>query len=122
MELSKLVQHAGKLEDAKAYSFPELEGEIAAIKLRFQHLSCAVQLLESTDEISLSEHIDLKDLKESNASLIFHNCVGSELVWCWSMVNNQGYLDGLKFQFLNDIAFELVAIASSIKQLKVTES
>jgi len=121
MELSKLVDEAGKLEKAKAYCFPELANEIAAIELSFEHLSCVISVLENTDEIKLSKHVDLDALKESNVNLLFHTCVGHELVWCWSMVNNQGYSDALKFQFQNNEAFELMVIASSIKQLTVNE-
>lgn len=36
MEVSKLVEEAGKLQEAKAYCFPELANEIAAIELKFQ--------------------------------------------------------------------------------------
>jgi hypothetical protein len=121
MELSKLVEEAGKLKEAKAYCFPELADEIAAIELSFQHLSCFISVLENTDEIELSTYVDLSALKESNAHLLFHTCVGHELVWCWSMVNNQGYSDALKFQFQNNVAFELLVMASSIKQLTVNE-
>jgi len=121
MELSKLVDEAGKLEEAKAYCFPELADEIAAIELSFQHLSCVIHVLENTDEIEISRHLDLNVLNESNVNLLFHTCIGHELVWCWSMVNNQGYSDALKFQFQNNVAFELVVMASSIKQLTVND-
>ena len=36
MEISKLVEEAGKLQEAQAYCFPELTNEIAAIELKFQ--------------------------------------------------------------------------------------
>jgi len=121
MELSKLVDEAGKLEEAKAYCFPELADEIAAIELSFQHLSCVIHVLENTDEIEISRHLDLNVLNESNVNLLFHTCIGHELVWCWCMVNNQGYSDALKFQFQNNVAFELVVMASSIKQLTVND-
>tara|TARA_B110000196_G_scaffold302843_1_gene298184 strand:+ start:1765 stop:2127 length:363 start_codon:yes stop_codon:yes gene_type:complete len=119
MEISKLVEEAGKLEEAKAYCFPELADEIAAIKLNFQYLSCVIRVLEDSDEIELAKYSDLSALNESDAKLIFHTCVGQELAWCWSMVNNQGYSDALKFQFQSNVAFELVVMASAIKQLTV---
>jgi hypothetical protein len=121
MQLSKLVNDAGKLEEAKAYCFPELPLEIAAIELNFQNLSCAIRVLENTDEIEITKCLDLCSLNESHVSLIFNKCVGHELIWCWSMENNQGYSDALKFEFQNKVAFELLVMASSIKQLIVKE-
>jgi hypothetical protein len=121
MEISELVDKAGRLEEAKAYSSLELAHDIAAIKLSFQYLSCVISVLEDSDEIVLAECADLSALNESDAKLIFHKCVGHKLVWCWSMVNNQGYSDALKFQFQNNVAVELVVIASAIKQLTVNE-
>ncbi|WP_404339519.1 DUF6334 family protein [Pseudoalteromonas mariniglutinosa] len=82
MEISKLVEKAGKFQEAKAYCFPELE-----------------------DEIELAKYSDLSALNESDSKLIFHKCIGHELAWGWSMVNNQGYSDALKLQFQNNVAF-----------------
>ncbi len=121
MQLSKLIGDAGKLEEAKAYCFPDLPLEIAAIELNFQHLSRVIRVLENSDEIQIFRYADLSTLNESNVNLIFNMCVGHELVWCWTMVNNQGYSDALKFEFQNKVAFELVVVASSIKQLTVNE-
>lgn len=121
MEISKLVEEAGKLQEAKAYCFPELANEIAAIELKFQYLCCVISVFEDSDEIELAKYSDLSALNESNTKLIFHKCLGHELAWCWNMVNNQGYSDALKFQFQNNVAFELVVKASAIMQLTVNE-
>jgi len=121
VEISCLVGEAGKLEKVEAYSFPEIPDEVAAIVLTFKHIKCAISVLEDTDEIELSKNLNLDSLILSNKVLIAHSCVGHELLWCWSMVNNQGYTDALKFEFQNNVKFELVVMVSSLKEYIVSE-
>lgn len=121
MKLSNIVNSSEKLKYAQSYSFNELPNEIAVIKLEFETFSFFVSVIEDTDEIELTHSIKLSDLTGSDISLFFHRCYGLRLCWAWSMVNNQGYTDGLKFEFENNQIVELVVCASSIVQYGVNE-
>jgi hypothetical protein len=120
MNLSKLVDSAGKLIKIKGFSFPELPDEIAAIELTFEQVQCFICVVEDTDEIKLNSKVDISEFIESDVLICFSEFLGRELLWAWSLTNNQGYNDGLKFQFQNsDVALELIVEASSIKQFTV---
>ena len=120
MNLSKLVDSAGNLIKIKGLSFPELPDEIAAIELIFEQVQCFICVVEDTDEIKLSNDVDVSKFIESNVLICFSEFLGKQLLWAWSLVNNQGYNDGLKFQFQNsDVALEFIVEASSIKQFTV---
>ena len=121
MKLSNIVNSSEKLKYAQSYSFIELPNEIAAIKLEFETFSCFIGVIEDTDEIELSHTVKVADLISSDISLFFKKCYGLKLCWAWSMVNNQGYSDGLKFEFENKQIVELVVCASSIVQYGVSE-
>ena len=121
MGLSSIVNSCEKLKHAQSYSFKDLLNEIAVIKLEFETFSCFIRVKEDSDEIELVESINLSALKITNLPLYFHKCYGLKLCWAWSMVNNQGYSDSLKFEFENDKIVELVVYASSLSQYGVSE-
>lgn len=121
MKLSKIVNSFEKLVHAQSYSFRELKNEIAAIKLDFETFNCFVEVVEESDEIRLARHSRLGQLVATDKPLGFHSCYGSRLCWGWIMTNNQGYSDGLRFEFENNQIIELIVVASSIKQFSVSE-
>ncbi len=121
MDLSSIVNSCEQLKHAQSYSFKELPNEIAAIKLEFETFSCFIHISEGSDEISLDSSIEFGDLLASEHPLLFQNCFGLKLCWGWSMVNNQGYSDSLKFEFENNKIVELVVLSSSIIQYVVRE-
>lgn len=121
MKLSKIVNSCEKLVHAQSYSFRELENEIAAIKLEFETFNFFVEVIEESDEIRLAKQSNLCELVATDKPLGFHSCYGLRLCWAWSMTNNQGYSDSLKFEFENNQVIELVVMASSIMQFSVSE-
>lgn len=121
MKLSRIVNSCEKLVHAQSYSFRELKNEVAAIKLEFETFNFFVEVVEELDEIRLAELSNLGELVAIDKPLGFHSCYGLKLCWAWSMTNNQGYSDSLKFEFENNQIIELVVMASSIKQFSVSE-
>ncbi len=120
MKLFELVDSAGRLLKVEGFSFPELPNEVSAIELTFEQVKCLIRVVEDTDEIEICSKIEINDLIKSNSVIFFSEFIGKELLWAWSLVNNQGYADGLKFQFQNsEVALELIVEASSIKQFAV---
>jgi hypothetical protein len=123
MKLSTLVESAGRLVKVIGYCFSELPNELAAIELQFKNLNCSLRVIEETDEIQLSPSCDFTGLVNHGLEPILSKYCGYELLWVWEMKNNQGYTDGLKFEFKgHDVAIELIVVASSIKQFCVTQS
>ncbi len=121
MKLSDLCNSAGNLLAAKTYSFPELLDEAAVIELVFQSLNCAILANEDTDEIEISSNYDLTAFVRTDIKPIFNEFYGHSLAWVWKLINQQGYRDGLKFEFKEcSSAIELIVLASSIKFYKVT--
>ena len=116
MGLSQIVNSSETLKYAQSFSFTELPNELAAIKLEFETFSCFISVVEVTDEIELTENNKLGGLVKGDSSLLFHKCYGLKLCWAWSLVNNQGYSDGLRFEFENNQKVELVVCASAILQ------
>ncbi len=121
VKLFSIVNSCEKLKHAQSYSFKELLNEVAAIKLEFETFSCFIRVIEDSDEIELCSRINLNELAATENSLFFHKCYGLKLCWAWSMVNNQGYSDAIKFEFENCQIVELVVNASSISQYGVIE-
>ncbi|KMT63735.1 DUF6334 family protein [Catenovulum maritimum] len=121
MELSKLVEVAGNLRKVYTYSFAEIPNEIAAIELEFDDLSCSINVVEDFDEIAINIPPDTTGCIPSSQSTLFHKCKGGKILWCWKLINNQGYTDGLKFEFSNGIKFEVVVVCSAINQYAVNE-
>ena len=121
VKLSSIVNSCEKLKHAQSYSFKELPNEIAVIKMEFETFSCFIRVIEDSDEIELLSSIKLNEVIETDNPLFFSKCYDLKLNWAWSMVNNQGYSDALKFEFENNKIVELVVSGSSISQYGVFE-
>ncbi|WP_299947565.1 DUF6334 family protein [uncultured Microbulbifer sp.] len=121
MNLSDLVEGAGKLESVEPFSYPKITEDIQVIRLNFHSMNCDIYAIEETDEIRLQESMAVEGMVVNKRSTVFQVCVGSELLWAWDMTNNQGFSDALKFEFKNGVSVELVVVASSIKQFYVKE-
>ncbi|WP_445359532.1 DUF6334 family protein [Microbulbifer sp. ANSA005] len=121
MNLSDLVEGAGKLESVESFSYPEIIEDIQVIRLNFHSMNCDIYAIQETDEIRLQESMAVEGVVVNKRSTVFQACVGSELLWAWDMTNNQGFSDALKFEFKNGVSVELVVVASSIKQFHVKE-
>lgn len=121
VKLSDLVESAGRLEDVSSYSHPDLPLDVVVIHLKFQAVTCNICVIDDTDEIELRVSTDLKTLVENTELTAFDRCIGDNLSWGWYLTNNQGYSDGLKFEFSNKVTIELVVVASSIQQFLLEE-
>jgi len=129
-ELMKFMAYeSGHLVEVECFYPSDLPTDIGFIKRGFQQGSYFVvatddDSLKLTDSVAEVD-VDVDDFNSVNMSdkLPWQSAIGRSVRWVWTMVNQQGYLDGLQFEFANNITQEpvviqLIAIASSIKLYK----
>lgn len=111
-----------------------------SVVLKFQNIHYVINVNVDTDEVEVLLHdqsqaltqdqflVDkgnvIKISKHPDSALF--NLLDSKLTWVWTMTNNQGYSDGIQFQFnckTNNIV-QFIAIASrlQINMLNSTET
>lgn len=111
-----------------------------SVILKFQNIHYVINVNADTDEVEILLHDqsqaitqdqfivdngDVIKISKRPDSALF-NLLGSKLTWVWTMTNNQGYSDGIQFQFnckTNNIV-QFIAIASrlQINMLNSTET
>ncbi len=121
--MQSITDESGQLVEVESFYYTDLPTDIGLIKLAFQQNSFFVVVkeddsLELTDKVTFTEN----DFKRINMSdkLPWQAAIGKQIRWIWTMVNQQGYLDGLQFEFANNInqkpvVIQLIAVASGIK-------
>ena len=116
-DLAKIFDDGGRLLGVNAAI---LESEwVTAIELRFESLSAVFRAVSDDDSLNLS----IASLSPEPGEVIvdlgssppWMNCVGSGLQWVWQLINQQGYHDGVRFEFGEGTIIELVVVASAIK-------
>lgn len=101
-----------------------------SVVLKFQGIHYIININADTDEVEIMLTQDQSQVNKDNViniskhqdSALF-NLLGSKLTWVWEMTNNQGYFDGVQFQFnckTNNI-IQFIAIASRL-QINVLNS
>jgi hypothetical protein len=122
--MKSMVDESGQLMGVECFYYTDLPTDIGFIKLAFQQnhyfvVATEDDSLEVTDNVAnLFEPNDFKCVDMSDRSP-WQSAIGKQVRWIWTMVNQQGYLDGLQFEFANDISqkpvvLQLIAIASGI--------
>ncbi len=68
-------------------------------------------------EITDQEHniVINTDISEYN----FDKLIGKQIIWLWTMTNNQGYFDGIQIEVNKSETFQFLAIASQIEIKRV---
>jgi len=126
--MKSMVDESGQLMAVECFYYIDLPTEIGFIKLAFEQNNYFVvateeDSLEVTDNVaSLFEADEFKRVDLSHRSP-WQSAIGKPVRWIWTMVNQQGYLDGLQFEFANDITqkpvvLQLIAMASGINIYK----
>jgi hypothetical protein len=118
--MKSMVVESGQLLEVECLYHTDLPNDIGLIKLAFQQGTYFVVAKED-DSLELTRDatsIDFEGIKVSS-EFPWHSAIGKHVRWVWTMVNQQGYLDGLQFEFANNITQEpiviqLIAMASGI--------
>ena len=115
----------GKFVDAESFFHPDLPTEIGVIKLCFQKGIFFV-VAQNDDSLELTDRNIENDLKKEGFKSIrlsndmpWQSAIGRHIRWLWTLMNQQGYIDGLQFEFADNVSQEaviiqLIAIASRI--------
>jgi hypothetical protein len=120
MDLSEIVYETGNLQKVNFYSKIEEDTSFDAILFVFEATSCFIRVIDESDEVELLDSIP-KNYFPVLGLNVLNQCIGHSLQWAWFMANQQGYQDGIRFEFKNGVILELVAIASCFKAFVVTE-
>lgn len=108
-----------------------------SVILKFQKIHYVINVNADTDEVEVLFHDQSKALTQDQFQVDSGNVIrisihpenalfsllGRKLTWVWTMTNNQGYSDGIQFQFdskTNNIV-QFIAIASGL-QINVLNS
>ncbi len=74
-------------------------------------------------EFELANKLDAIDVSDN---YLWKDALGSQLHWVWSLTNNQGYTDGIQFEWTNhslkkSIMIQAIAIGSCFRLYKVEQ-
>lgn len=111
------------------YVFDEEVGnEPIAVIMLFKEKMIMISVIDEDDSIDISfvSNEKLKKLTTIDVSseMPWKNIINLKLSWVWSLKNNQGYSDGIQFEWINknlntSIKIQLVTMLSSIRIHKV---
>ena len=113
------------------YSDAENASWTESVVLKFQNYLYIINVNSDTDELEILLHDQSQSLSQDQFNVdngnvikisnhqdnVLFGLLGSKLTWVWEMTNNQGYFDGIQFQFnckTNNIV-QFVAIVSRLQ-------
>ena len=109
-----------KVEEARFDGQPHF---VTAMVFAFEKLSLVISVNDYTDEVVLA----VGDSKAPGEGLVvdvstsppWDKAIGREIRWAWRLTNQQGYDDGVQFEFANpndssECVIELIAEASML--------
>ncbi len=121
-QLEILGQVVERLEEVRAFKYPELPHGLAAVLLRFGRQCFVIGVDDSTDEILFlnSPPADAVEVPNLPALEFLNRAVGRRPGWICRLENQQGYFEGLQFYLILDepseppFVFQLEAAASCL--------
>jgi Family of unknown function (DUF6334) len=118
----------GNLSKVK-YIFDEFSKDSPmAFLMYFDRIVAMIRVIADDDSVecraidfNLANKLDAIDVSENT---LWKDAIGSQLHWVWSLTNNQGYTDGIQFEWTNNtlkisIVVQAIAIASYFRLYKV---
>ena len=99
---------------------------VGKIVLYFQYSICVLVANEQDDSLEIQDNLS-ESFPEELASINYSHkkpwvqAIGGEIRWVWLMTNQQGYIDGMQFEFINavigedPVIIQLMVAASSIE-------
>jgi Family of unknown function (DUF6334) len=126
--LGEISDHAGTLRQVKYLLDIESPDSLEAIVLIFENRILTVSVFAEEDTIELQDCEPLIGASNNLIDLLNNNlwslAIGKALRWGWVLINQQGYLDAIQFEFANNVSdnsviIQLVAVASNLKVYKL---
>ena len=120
----------GYLSKVKYIYDRDIDNSPIAFLMYFDNLVAMVKAIEEDDTVELKS-IDIELVNKLNTvdvsdNILWKDAIGSQLHWVWSLTNNQGYTDGIQFEWTNHyikktIIVQAIAIASCFRFYKVEQ-
>ena len=121
-----VFEAGAKLSDVAYYADIEC-GFIEIIKLDFIHedASFPIYIKVNLDFDTIEIHDHFPEMDTGYRSFIpqtfWNEVLGNCLTWVWKMRNQQGYVDGIQFEFHNNIIIQIMGLASQLTTMRVTK-
>jgi Family of unknown function (DUF6334) len=120
----------GYLSKVKYILDEDLGDSPIAFLMYFDRIVAMIRVIADDDSVELKA-IDFDLANKLNAidvsdNALWKDALGSQLHWVWSLTNNQGYTDGIQFEWTNhslkkSIVIQAIAIASCFRLYKVEQ-
>jgi len=121
-----------RLVDVSGQFFPSEERRmLTAIKLDFDGTSVLLTAQSADDSIDVTFNESILDepgykIENLNDVEPWKNALHRPMLWAWRMINQQGYFDGLQFDFAENVEdkvtrIQLLVVASEFKICVVPE-
>jgi Family of unknown function (DUF6334) len=120
----------GYLSKVKYILDEDLGNSPIAFLMYFDKIVAMIRVIEEDDTIELTS-IDIElankfDTIDVSDNSLWKDAIGSQLHWVWSLTNNQGYTDGIQFEWTNHylkkiIIVQAIAAASCFRLYKVAQ-
>lgn len=127
--LAKIYDHGGRLVGVTQTLFEGDPRFVTAVGLRFESLSAIFRAVPDNDTLAVSLESLIPEpsetLIDASQSAPWSGCVGFSICWAWRLTNQQGYSDGVRFEFSEQgtesrAVIELIVAASAIQAFVVT--
>ncbi len=126
----KIIARYESLKHVYHIILPELPKDISAVKTEFSESAVFIAVDENDDTLYVVPQLpdDLTDGQTVDVSACepWKNVIGKPVRWVWELKNNQGYSDGIQFEFAANIKdraiiIQMMGIASRISLRTVSE-
>ena len=129
--LAKIYDGGGLLVNVTCTLFEGDQKFVTAIGLRFESISAVFRadadkdtLVASLGSLTPGSDETLVDITDLSP---WRTCIGAGASWLWQLTNQQGYADGVRFEFANPdepsrAVVELLVAASAIRTLIVSDA
>ena len=121
----KIVSEAGRLLHASETRFAGGSGFITAVALIFERFTLYVAALSDDDSISVgleplpSDDDCVTDISTQQSP--WHRVSSFECQWAWLLTNQQGYTDGVRFEFRTDTGCRVIELLVAASQIHYYE-
>ena len=118
----------GNLSRVRCLFDEYIEDSPIAFFMYFDRIVAMIRVIAADDSVEcrvidfeLANKLDAIDVSEN---ALWKDAIGSQLHWVWSLINNQGYTDGIQFEWTNhslkiSIVIQAIAIASHFQLYKI---
>lgn len=125
--LNKVVNEAGRLLRADETRFAGSDGFVTCVTLTFERLTAHISAVADDDTVVVSLDSPPKDTDCITTEVAQQSPLGRvygfECRWAWLLTNQQGYTDGVRFEFSADSrrrVVEMIVTASQIQYYEFT--